>query len=477
MQNFKLTELLEGLTHSEYKRFGDFIVSPFYNKNKKLIFLYEYFEKCLSNSALKYIERNDIWNYLFPGEAYNDLKIRSILSDFKKLVEKFIVITGEEKKSLLQKNVLLSGLLERNLPKNFDSLSNEIIKTLKKEFNRNGDYYYNKLSLERTVLTQEGKNIEVNLDSKYFKLSDTIDYFFFATKLELINSLLSRRYHVLGSIKLNIKFAEEIISYIRKSVIEIKKDNPIIYSEYLIFMMMTSSGDDKYFFELHDMVLKNIGKYNHSELEQVYYPLINYGFNKVAMGENEYLKNIYEIYSKFEKKGFYSEKIIFQDIDFISIIIIGLRLKKTPWVENFYSKYKAILRPENKDDTSNLALALISFNKKDYDASIGLLSKVNYQNSYYYIKSKETLMQIYYEQQEYESLQSLIDATKHYLKRHKGILSIHYERYLTFMKIINMLLKAKLKDKDEAGILKHELKKHKNAVAREWLFEKVNELK
>ncbi|MEO8209225.1 MAG: hypothetical protein ABI840_01585 [bacterium] len=451
-------------------------MSPFYNKNKKLIFLYEYFEKFLSESDLKNIGRESIWDFLFPGEEYNDLKIRSVLSDFKKIVEKFIVITGEEKKSLLQKNVLLTGFMERNLPKNFDSLSNEITKTLKKEFNRNGDYYHNKLSLERTILTQEGKNIEVNIDSKYFQLSDTIDYFFFATKLELINSLLSRRYHVLGNIKLNVKFAEEIISYIGKNINDIKKDSPIIYSEYLIFMMMTSSGNDKFFFELIDLVLKNIGRYNHSELEQVYYPLINYGFNKVAMGENEYLKNIYEIYSKFERKGFYTEKSIFQDIDFISVIIIGLRLKKTAWVENFYSKYKFKLRPENKDDTSNLALALISFNKKDYDASIGLLSKVNYQNSYYYIKSKETLMQIYYEKEEYESLQSLIDATKHYLKRHKGILSIHYERYLTFMKFINLLLKAKLKDKDETVVLKNELKKHKNAVAREWLLEKVNEI-
>lgn len=476
MQNLKLKELLQCLPPAEFKRFGEFIRSPFYNRNPKLISLYKFFESSFTNSSIKNVTRESMWDNIFPGQEYNDLKMRSLLSSFRKLIVKYIIVIDSEKKDGNQKNILLNGLNERNMIKNYQSVCNEILSGLTQEFNMNSDYYYNKLNFERSVLVHEGKNIEVNLDNKYFKLSDNIDYFFITTKLELINSLLSRKYHVLGNIKVNILFAEEIISYIEQNINQIRKENPIIYSEYLILMMMTNSGNDRYFFELHHFVLKNINKYNIYELEQVYYPLINYGFNKVAMGENEYLYNIFEIYKTFERKGFYLEKKIFQDIDFISIIIIGLRLKKIAWVERFYSNYKIKLMPECMEDTTNLAKAIISYHTKNYEVAINLLGKVNYQNSYYYLKSKETMMQIYYEKKDYELLESLIDATKHYLKRRQGILSIHYERYLLFLRFVNVLLKARLKDKNEIAILKKELSVHKNAIARDWLLEKVKEL-
>ena len=476
MQNLKLTELIENLSSAEFKRLGDFIRSPFFNKNINTVLLYDLFEKSISNQTFKTLSREDIHNELYRGKKYIDSKIRSLLSDFKKLAEKFLMITESEKNPGQLKNILLNGLSERCMTKNFDSISNEVSKDLKQEFNKNSYYYFNRLSYEHSVLEHKGTNIEVNLDSRYFSLSDSIDYFFFATKLELINSLLSRKYHVLGSLKINIKFIEEILSFIKENITEIKKENPIIYSEYLILMMMTSEGDDQYFHELQIFVLKNIRKYNILELEQVYYPLINYGFNKVAMGKNEYLNNIFDIYKTIERTGFYAEKKNFQDIDFISVIIIGLRLKKTSWVEMFYFNYKEKLKEEFKDDTTNLAKAMISYSKKDYNTAISLLNIVNYNNSYYYLKSKETLIQIYYEQKQYETLQSLIDATKHYIKRRQNVLSIHYERYLKFLKFVNMLLKAKLKDKSEAGILKKEVKTSNNAIAREWLLEKINEL-
>ncbi|MEO6696056.1 MAG: hypothetical protein ABIY50_03940 [Ignavibacteria bacterium] len=476
MQNLKLTELLLHLSATEFKRLGDFVRSPFHNKNTSAVLLYDLFFRVSNEKTLPGLKREDIHRELFGSKKYNDPKIRSLLSEFKKLVEKFLTLIELENQPGHLRNYLIKGFCERNMLKNFNSAAIEISNDLKSEFNKNSDYYFNRLSFEHILAEQKGTNIEVNLDAQYFSLSDSIDYFFFATKLELANSLLSRKYHVLGNLKVNIKFIEEIIFFIKENISDIKRDNPIIYSEYLILMMMTSEGSDIYFHELQVFVLKNIRKYDIYELEQVYYPLINYGFNKVALGEHEYLFSIFKIYKTFERKGFYSEKKVFQDIDFISIIIIGLRLKKTAWVEMFYDSYKEKLKEEFKEDTTNLAKAMISYNKKHFDTAIGLLNKVNYSNSYYYLKSKETLIQIYYEQEQYETLQSLIDATKHYLKRRQGVLSIHYERYLKFLKCVNALLKARLKDKSEAGILLKEINAGNNSIAREWLLEKIKEL-
>ncbi len=476
MQKLKITVLLEGLSAPELRRLGDFVRSPFYNKNKNLVSLYEFFERHLSASDQESITKENIWQHLSAEKKYDDSKLRSVLSEFKKLCETFLTVIKQEKDPLSQKNVLLESLSEKNLSKNFELISKEMSKIFEDEFNRNYEYYLNRIDFERAHIITGGKNIEKNLDGNFIRLSDSIDNFFLSAKLDLFNSLLSRKYHVLGNITLKIKFIDEIITHIEQNLSEIKKDHPVIYSEYLILKMMTVPKSEKYFNDLHSFVLKNINKYNQSELEQVYFPLINYGFNKVALGEQKYLEKIFEIYQTFEKRNFYSEMKVFQDIDFISIAIAGLRLNKVAWVESFTGKYNYKLSAEYKEDSKSLVNALISHKKKEYEKAIGSLSNVNYQNSYYYLKSKETLMQIYYEQNEFEALQSLIDSTRHYLKRRQNILSIHYERYMMFLKYINLLLNARENNDYKKLVLKKELNKNMNVIGREWLLEMLSTL-
>ena len=476
MQKLKLTELLLSFDPNELKRFGDFIRSPFYNKNKKLITLFDLIKKSFDDSAFQLLSKEIVWQNIMPGEKFSDVKLRSYLSDFKKLCEKFIVTLEEEKNTVHQKNLLLLSLSERNSRKNIEAVSSEIRNAFSSEFTKNFDHFHDKILFERTMILNEGRNVEKNLDENYYRLSDAIDHFFISSKLDMMNSFLSRKYHVLGSFNLKIDFSEEIIKYIEKRIPAIRKNDPFIYCEYLIFKMMTAENNDGYYKDLHTFVIKNLQMYKHSELEQVYFPMINFGFNKVAMGDSEYLEKIFEIYRTFELRGFYNDMEIFQDIDLISIVIAGLRLNKIVWVENFTEKYSRKLINEFKSDTVSLVKALISFKKKEYPESIEYLSRVNYQNSYYYLKSKETLMQIYYEQKEYEAMQSLIDSTRHYLKRRRDVLSIHYDRYIMFLKYLGLLLKATQPDKGERIILKKELKKNNNVIAREWLVEKVKDL-
>jgi len=476
MQKLKLTELLLSFDPNELKRLGDFIRSPFYNKNKKLITLFDLIKKSFDDSAFHLLTKEIVWQNIMPGEKFSDVKLRSYLSEFKKLCEKFIITLEEEKNTVHQKNLLLLSLTERNSRRNIEAVSSEIRNAFSSEFTKNFDHFHDKILFERTMILNEGRNVEINLDDNYNRLSDAIDHYFISSKLDMMNSFLSRKYHVLGSFNLKIDFSEEIIKYIEKKIPAIRKNDPFIYCEYLIFKMMTAENNDGYYKDLHTFVIKNLQRYKHTELEQVYFPMINFGFNKVAMGDSEYLEKIFEIYRTFELRGFYTDMEIFQDIDLISIVIAGLRLNKIAWVENFTEKYSRKLINEFKSDTVSLVKALISFKKKEYNTSIEYLSRVNYQNSYYYLKSKETLMQIYYEQKEYEAMQSLIDSTRHYLKRRRDVLSIHYDRYIMFLKFLGLLLKATQPDKGNRIILKMELKKNNNVIAREWLVEKVNDL-
>lgn len=472
IKSTKLSEIIGGLTPNEVKDLGEFLSSPFHNKNKNILRLYE----LISHDVQSFMEkdREKISSIIYPDEAYNDQKFRTLVSDFTNLLEKFILYLEIKKNPLLEKNFLLRSLQERNLTKSFNLVFNELDRTLNKEFSRNEDYYLNRFNADTMEVTQKGMNLDSNLDSDYDKLSSELDMMFILHKLKNINSYLSRKYQVFGNIQLNKWGSNETISFVQTNLEKIKKEHPVIYSEYLILMMMLHPAKKQFFMKLKSYTFTNINKINFPELEQIYYPLCNYCFNKIAVGEINYLESLFEIYKKFEKSGFYSRKKSFQYSDFTSVIITYVRLKKTDRAEKFLKKYKDKITDEFRTDTINLSEALISFTKKRFNESLSYLNKVSYSNTYFYMKSKEILIQIYYETNQTEPLLPLIDAVKHYLKRHKDILTIHTNRYLSFLNYTNKLININ-NDKSELRVLKKEATKNISVIGRDWLLEKINE--
>ena len=102
MQKLKIAVLLEGLTPSELRRLGDFVRSPFYNKNRNLISLYEFFEASIASDP-ENITKENIWEHLSADKKYDDSKIRSVLSEFKKLCETFLTVIKQEENPLLSR--------------------------------------------------------------------------------------------------------------------------------------------------------------------------------------------------------------------------------------------------------------------------------------------------------------------------------------------------------------------------------------
>src|SRR5205085_11111702 len=145
----------------------------------------------------------------------------------------------------------------------------------------------------------------------------------------------------------------------------------------------------------------------------------NYCVNNIATGETKFLKHLFDINVAFEKYGFYTNKRDIQYTDFMSVVICGINIKEMKWVEYFLENYKSNIASDSRRDTINLSNALILFARQKYKDAITHISKITYKNVYFYLKSKETLIKIYFEQGEHDSILSVIDAAKHYLKRHE----------------------------------------------------------
>ena len=186
---------------------------------------------------------------------------------------------------------------------------------------------------------------------------------------------------------------------------------------------------------------------------------------------------MFSIHNTFEKNGFYRDKKDIHYSDFLSVIISSLNIKESKYAEYFHENYRQNIALEFKRDAVSLSAALIAFSKQKYNEAIEHLGRVTYKYAYFYLKSKETLVKIYYEQKEFELLESVIDACKHYLKRHKDILYMHYDRYMMFFNFVIRISKTSKKDKPAVKELMHELDTHRSVIGRDWLLEKLIEMK
>lgn len=477
MRESKLTEMVKGVSPGEFKKFGEFLNSPYHNKSRKIIQLYELINFNYDGFDANIITNDKIAKAIFNGEGDKDQNVRTLISSFTSLLEEFLILEELNSNVIEGKTFLLRSLRDRNILKTFDMVSKEIAEIQQKDFNRNTDYYYNEFTFNEIALNLHGEDLDLDLDKSYLEMSKNADHLFIVTKLKVLNTVISRR--ILSGISIYKTYwaVENILKYIEKNIDDIEKEHPIIYSEYKILMMIIEPESTKHFHDLEKHVFHNIARYNEDELEQVYYSLSNYCVNKIALGVDNFVNELYKIHANFEKTGFYTKNKNLQYTDFIGVIICGLNMKHFKWVDHFFETYKGNIASEVKRDTINLSSALIAFQLKKYKECIGYLNKVGYKFTYFYLKSKETLIKAYYELGETESLEAVVDAAKHYLKRHKEMLSIHYQRYILFLNYVTNLMKLDKKQKPELKILMKKLDENRTTVARVWLIEKIIEMK
>ena len=120
---------------------------------------------------------------------------------------------------------------------------------------------------------------------------------------------------------------------------------------------------------------------------------------------------------------------------------------------------------------------MIAFYHKKYKECVTFLNNVGYKYTYFYLKSKETLIKAYFELGEIDAMEAVIDAAKHYLKRHKQLLSIHYDRYMLFLNYVTKISRLDKKQKPELKMLMKQLDDNRTTISREWFIEKIIEMK
>jgi hypothetical protein len=164
---------------------------------------------------------------------------------------------------------------------------------------------------------------------------------------------------------------------------------------------------------------------------------------------------------------------------FRNIVFVGLAVKEYEYVKKFIKDYESLLRGDTGKDMVEISYAMLYYETRDFDAAMSHLSSIVYSHPALRLDAKHLYSKIYYDSGDFISLDSLVDAYKHYLKNDKQILRKTAEFHNVYLKYLGKLARIKSSQTgDETISLKKQIDDNLNMDFRHkmWLRSKIDEL-
>lgn len=477
----EISELLSNISKEEFEKFGDFIRSPYFNKLPRLIKLYDYLNDRYRSADMESVTRESISQFMYPKEEFKNESIRKLLSDFGRLLEQFLAQEEFEKNEWDKKIYTLRGLRTRHYDDKFFKRLKEFKAGHENSTQEIDEFYETNTKLiseeyEYWFVSKFGDRNEINQEK-----SDALDYEFIAKKLFLFQYMLSREY-VNKDLKFRYEFLEEIILLIEKNKTKVIAEAPEVYRNYLSLLFYLKNFDQKILKDLENFIDKT--KYFKNRINKPYWDFINLCIYLTNLGNVEYYKEIFTLLKLLDENEIILEGKNLSHYYFKIAVHASIYKKEYDWLENFIKKYKKYIKYDFKEDMVNLSYSKLFLAKNEIAKSKEFAIKVTFKDYLHYISSKQILLRIAYEEEDFNIITSTIDTIRKYFSSHNEIPEVYRAGTEKFMDYVMKLSKIKEKFLLDENVdydidkFKKELKKENREVSfSDWLLEKANLIK
>ena len=478
MENSNLLYLLRTFSPSEWKAFDKYLRSPYLNSNKRLLPFYAYLKKYHPAFEHKQLAKPVIFAALFPEkENFDDKLLRAAMSDLHKATLRFLAFHELGESDILQKELLAKRFAKKDEYEKFKNLSLEILILKEKEAGpiHGLEYYYKKFEAYNNLYFFPGK-AGYKISPEHLEKAHENLYAFFSMANERILIEKADR-----NTRFNIK---------EKKAVSEKKDLYFLserasLNKKLLDLLKNKRGNHDYFLEIKNGYIGHFDTLDLFDKKFIFQKFQNYINKEFINGKSDYLQELLSLY-KFglAKKLFLYESEINDNV-FINIAVTGASCKDFNWTDKFIHRYAAYLNLNLQEDAFNFAKASLKFNQGIFSECIDLLAGISPKNIYYKLRVTPLYIRCYFElfltDDSYAKLlKSKIKAFEKFLERKKFLSEKWTIPYKNFCKATIVLIQLK----KPIGLNKLAIKnkynkreKEKNTINRNWILEKLNDLK
>ena len=481
MYKFTLINTLKSFNLKEIRYFGDFVRSPFFNKNQAAVKLFDYLRKYYPDFNSGKLRKEIAYKEMFGKSDYSESFMKTIIHILSNLADEFLFHLNYRKKPILEKLMICEELNSRKLERRLLKLIRETeaeIEEIKDTHEIRYHYYkyrFYKLRFDYGEWIKfKNKNLIDFVPDLLQQITDSLSFYYFEQLLSGYRSVAAWRDIV--PVKFNDELANNIIHYLLNSENDfIKNTNLRIH---LFESLLLKEGAVEFFYKLKEVLFSESEKISQDDKFSLMSVLNQYCSKKGTHGVSSFLQERFQIYKQALGKNFYKLKshLYFDQILFGNIAQTAIILKEFDWVENFINKYGSELPPDNGGIVITYIKARLQFAKSEFKKTLEMLTSIkSIIHIPYKTVIRNLMLMVYYELSYFEQCEYLLASCKKFLVTNKNNFSRDgIKKYENFLKYYSKLLNFKFRGKKD-GIenVIVQLQTDIIIVERRWLLEKA----
>ncbi len=460
MHQSKLAELLQKLPVRQLQRFGEFLQSPFFNKNKENELLFNYLFSFAPDFNAPELEKAAVAKALELDEralAYR-------MSELLQLLEQFLLAEHQQANPLNQQLALMEIFDELELPKHFRAALRKAQKLAGQQPFQDAAYLQHLYRISE-LENRHSVRYERNYREELQRTADALDRAYLAGKLRY--SLEMANQSRILDVHYDPGLGEAALKWAGQQPFE---DAPVILIYMNALLMLQQPEEGQYFDRLHQLLREHSGLLSPQELKNLYTYLLNYCTRRINQFRDEsYYGHFLEINELLLEKGLLLEDGRLAPWRYSNLITVGLRTGRLDWAYRFLHEYKAYLPEEFRENIFHYNLGHYLYRKGQYGKAQVVLNQLDLRDLLLAVAAKNLLAKIYYETGQTELLLSFLEAYRIYIYRQplaKAELKKQVRNFIDFTRKLAKLAPFEVEKRKE---LARRLPPATEVLEREWL--------
>jgi len=467
LNNSKLISLIKTLEEKEKKQIKRLLKLDYFNQSKDVTRLWELIVKQLNKGNERLLQKEKLFEKLFPSTPYTDIKLRNLMRKLTKIIEDFLLNQSIQKDEL-QREIALNNIYnERNLYDLFTKNTAKLTRQLGAQKQRGSDYFLNQFELINSYYHHP--NTEKNNHSvlQLQKAAKNLNAFYHTEKLrielELISQqrVFSKSYDDSFFVHSNFDYANTLL--IQKLIELIKDPNEAAYFS-----------------------LKRLFMSQHMELVKedrldIFQGILNYAMRRELEVGIKFSQEVFELYNFGFDKDILLIKGKITGGTFYNSVLIAIKLAQYEWAEKFISKYNDSIASIYATDFVIISNCNLNFGRQHFELVIELLNSYSFQSEIINLQAKQLICKTYFElviqkKADISLCQNALLSFEKYLRRKDQLSEIKKKPILNFVyltyKMINLQLNPNSSTKEWKRLQKS-FEESEVISNKKWLKEKL----
>lgn len=459
----KLFLLLKTFSTKELSTFGQFLENPQVNQREDVRRLLKYYQNKRTTFS-----KEEGFIVVYPEASFQVQGWHLLTSRLFKLAEAFLIQNEIKADKALQQLLLSRAYRRKQIPSHFESTVANTRKLLDKSAVQNIEWLHQRLELEYEYydyIASHNRKERTNLQS----VNNLLDEYYLANKLR--NACLSISRKTINSEDYQIYFIEEVVEKIKARPDLLK--TPVIAIYYYCYRAITEEESEFWFLKLRQAIEIFSRNFEPSEKRDIILLAINYCIRKLNTGNEFFIREAFELYRLSFAEGYLLEDKIIPESTFSNIVSLASKLKEYQWAEHFIASNKQYLKTNFQEPLYFYSLGLLHYEQGRFDQSMQSLARVDTKITFLLLAAKSIQIKIYYELQELDALDYLLESLRVFLQRRKD-LGYRKENFENMVNFVRRLITIPYKSETEKAALIREVHAAKIFSEKEWLLKQLS---